>query len=278
MKILMLGTIILALLSGCGSTGATGSKGKAIFTKEQRKMADQIISIFENDTPVLQYGYSKKLDDGRGITAGRAGFTSATADMLEVIERYSKIDPENPLVIYIPRLKELAKDVDGSTKGLEGLERKWKKLGDDKVFRSVQDEVVDDYYYNAATVHAERLGVAYPLTMLNLYDAVIQHGDGEDLDGLSAMIKRATSKVGETPINGADEKQWLQAFMDTRRSVLINPHNKATQAEWSESVGRVDALIRLYNSGNLSLAPPIKMNAWGQEYTLPVQYKVTRNK
>ncbi len=277
MKILMIGLIVLALLGGCGGKGTTGSEsasyGKNILSKEQRQIADQIISIFENDTPVLQYGYSKNLGDGRGITAGRAGFTSATADMLEVIERYSKVDPENPLVIYIPRLKELAKDVDSSTKGLEGLERKWKKLGEEKKFRGVQDAVVDDFYYNAAVARAKQLGATYPLTMLNLYDAVIQHGDGEDPDGLSAMIKRATSKVGNTPANGTDEKLWLQAFMDTRRAVLINPRNKDTQAEWSDSVGRVDALIRLYNSGNVSLTPPIKMNAWGQEYTLPYRVK-----
>jgi chitosanase len=266
--------MVTFLLVSCGYKEAnkpdTTTQAEDILTAEQKKISNQIISIFENDTPVLQYGYSKNLDDGRGITAGRAGFTSATADMLEVIERYSKVDKENELAIYIPRLKELAKDVNSSTKGLEGLERKWKKLAEKKNFRKVQDDVVDDYYYKAAVSYAKQLGVSHPFTILNLYDAVIQHGDGESPDSLAAMIKRASSKVGGAPAQGVDEKQWVQAFMDTRRSVLINPANKETQAEWADSVGRVDALIRLFNTGNVLLTPPIKMNAWGQEYTLPV--------
>ena len=34
---------------------------------------------------------------GRGVTAGRAGFTSATADLLDVVERYTARVPGNPL-------------------------------------------------------------------------------------------------------------------------------------------------------------------------------------
>ena len=128
---------LLIALIGCGNKSttvfSTTPKTQATeliktgFTKEQRIIADQIISVFENDTPNIQYGYAENLYDGRGITAGRAGFTSATADMLEVIERYTARVPNNPLAIYLPRLKTLAIDESGSTKDLEGLERKWKE-------------------------------------------------------------------------------------------------------------------------------------------------------
>jgi hypothetical protein len=39
----------------------------------------QITSTFENSTLELQYDYVENIGDGRGITAGRAGFTSALA-------------------------------------------------------------------------------------------------------------------------------------------------------------------------------------------------------
>lgn len=269
--------LVLTTFIGCGNkTTATSippsPKTEAYlstgFDKEQRIIADQIISIFENDTPNIQYGYAEKLYDGRGITAGRAGFTSATADMLEVIERFTTLTPNNPLAIYLPRLKKLAKNESGSTKGLEGLERKWKKAANNPIFKTVQDNVVDDYYYNAAVKHANSLGITLPLTLLNLYDAVIQHGDGEDPDGLFAIIQGATEKVGGTPKKGIDEKIWLQAFMSIRRRILISPYNKETQEEWSESVSRVDELIKLYRNKHFFLAPPIIVAPWGASYTL----------
>ncbi len=50
--------------------------------------------------------------------------------------------------------------------------------------------------------HAERLGVSQPLTLLNLYGAIIQHGNGDSLDGLPAMIERVTSDAGGAPNDG----------------------------------------------------------------------------
>ncbi len=247
---------------GCVSVANTE---RLVFSQEQRLVADQIISVFENDTPRIQYGYAEDLDDGRGITAGRAGFTSATGDMLDVVERYTEMTPDNPLAKYLPRLEELAETEDDSTEGLDGLIEAWELAAEDEAFRKVQDEVVDEEYYVPATLHGEILGISWPLTLLNLYDAVIQHGDGEDPDGLPAMIARTNDAVGGSPMTGIDEGAWLQEFMAVRRSVLLNPDNTDTQEEWSESVGRVDTLIDLYRSGNLQLTTPIRINPWDDE-------------
>ncbi len=241
----------------------------SVFTLGQRNIADQIISVFENNTPVLQYGYAENLGDGRGITAGRAGFTSATSDMLEVIERYTEISPANPLAAYLPRLRELDETNSSSTQGLEGLVEIWhERAANDENFRNVQDQVVDDYYYNPATMRAETLGVSLPLTLLNLYDAAIQHGDGYDPDGLLAMINRTTNNVGGAPADGINEEVWLVEFMSIRRSVLLDPHNQQTQQVWAESVGRVDTLVELYQNNKLYLTPPIEINTWGTAFTL----------
>jgi chitosanase len=267
MKHIIVFVIVLFAIFGC-SSGTKTNNQSSIFSQSQRKTADQIISIFENDTPVIQYAYAENLDDGRGITAGRAGFTSATSDMLEVVKRYSEIVPNNPLAKYLPRLEELAKNEDGSTKGLDGLEDAWRECANDAKFRKVQDEVVDEWYYIPATKQAKSLGVKLPLTLLNLYDAIIQHGEGDDPDGLPSMIKQTTSNVGGTPKDGIDEKVWLQEFMRVRRDVLQNPHNQETKEEWSESIGRVDTLEDLYNKNKFYLELPIEIDTWGTAYTL----------
>jgi len=77
-------------------------------TAAQRLRADRLISTFENSTPVLQYAYVQDIHDGRGYTAGRAGFTTATGDLLVVVERYTRRSPINPLARYLPRLRQLA--------------------------------------------------------------------------------------------------------------------------------------------------------------------------
>ena len=240
-----------------------------VFTEDQRALADQIISVFENNTPEIDYAYAENLDDGRGITAGRAGFTSATGDMLIVVERYTQLVPGNPLAVYLPRLRELAAQESDSTNGLENLEAAWQTAAEDSIFCEVQDEVVDDEYYWPAVDHAEELGLLFPLSLLNLYDACIQHGDGDDPDGLPAIISRATTQAGGAPADDIDEHEWLRAFMDIRRAVLLNPANPDTREEWAASVGRVDELIAIFESGNVSLTPPIVISPWDSTFTLP---------
>ncbi|MDD3643600.1 MAG: chitosanase [Candidatus Krumholzibacteria bacterium] len=263
---------LAAVLGGCGDDGAGpggGGEFSVVFTDDQRMLADQIISVFENNWPEIDYAYAENLGDGRGITAGRAGFTSATGDLLEVVERYTEIAPGNPLAVYLPRLRELAAQESGDVDGLEGLEDAWAEAAGDPAFREVRDEVVDDEYYWPAVDHAGGLGMVFPLSLLNLYDACIQHGDGNDPDGLPAMIDTVTARLGGAPADGIDELEWLDEFMTVRRAVLLDPFDPDTKEVWAESVGRVDALRSIFESGNTDLEPPIVIAPFDTTFSLP---------
>jgi chitosanase len=261
--------IFLSLLNTFCSKETNVQTSTLPFNAEQRKIADQIISFFENDDPVLRYDYIENLRDGRGYTAGRAGFTSATCDMLEVINRYATQSANNALVRYIPRLKELCNTESASISGLEGLPEAWVQASKDPLFKSTQDKVVDDFYYQPAIRYTQSLGLKYPLSLLNLYDACIQHGDGEDPDGLKAMITKTSKAVNGTPSSGIKEEIWLSKFMDIRRATLLNPSNKDTQQVWAESVGRVDALKKLFQTQQYNLKKPVKLEVWGNTHSLP---------
>jgi|GEM_PF-585492 len=234
----------------------------------ERDIADQIISVFENSTTEIQYAYAENLDDGRGITAGRAGFTSATSDMLEVISRYTAVVSDNVLAGYVPRLEVLAASESDSTDGLEGLESAWAQAAEDPLFRFIQDQVVDEWYYQPAMDYADELGVSDPLTLLALYDTIIQHGDGDDPDSLSALIEQTTANMGGTPADGVDEEAYLREFLAVRRADLLNPHDASTQEEWAESVDRVDTLTRLLDAGNTSLTPPFSITTYGDMFDI----------
>jgi chitosanase len=120
---------------------------EAELTKEQKKRCEEYTSIFENDTIELQYAYVENIHDGRGYTSGRAGFTTGTADALEVIKKYTAKKPGNPLAKFIPELETLAKKSSGDVTHLSGYPAAWKECAKDAVFRQTQDEVSDEMYY-----------------------------------------------------------------------------------------------------------------------------------
>src|SRR3954468_15828795 len=116
----------------------------AALTPAQHHTADQLISLFENDTPEIQYCYIESIGDGRGFTAGRAGFTTATADLLLVAERYTQQVPDNPLAPFLPRLREVAEQGSDSTEGLEDLPDAWRQACQDPRQVAMQDAIVDE--------------------------------------------------------------------------------------------------------------------------------------
>src|SRR5262249_15328459 len=100
-------------------------------------------------------------------------------------------------------------------------------------------------------------GIKMPLVCAQLYDAILQHGDGEDPDGLGALIERTNAQVGGSPKNGISEEKWLAAFLKVRRSDLAYSYNPETGKEWAGSVSRVDVFVDLLAAKNLSLKGPI---------------------
>jgi chitosanase len=239
-------------------------KDELAFNKEQRLIADQFISIFENGTTEIKYDYAKDIDDGRGITAGRAGFTSATGDMLIVIEKYTELKPDNSLAQYQDELRkleklrydsngktdeEIEKDriASGSTENLDGLIEEWKDNAQSQDFRDIQDQVVSKLYYKPALKKAKVLGLKLPLSLLSLYDSNIMHGES----GLDDLIKEATKMTDDlTPKEGADEITWLINFNHNRRDVLIE-----AGFPWDGAVERITELEDLIEEENTHLAP-----------------------
>jgi hypothetical protein len=230
-------------------------------TPDQKRRAEQLTSIFENDTTDLQYSYFGYLGDGRGYTAGRAGFTTRDGDLLDVVERYTARVPGNLLAQYLPRLRQLAAAHSGSISGLGGIIPAWQNAAGDSIFRAVQDQVVDETYYQPAMAHVLELGLQTALGKAAVYDAIIQHGDGSDLDGLPALLSRTAAQVGGTPATGVNEQAWVDKFLHLRRSDLEHSYNPATRAAWADSVARVDVLLDIEAAGNWSLFGPINVDS-----------------
>src|SRR3954449_2297415 len=262
----LLALVMVALVALFAATTAGAAPG---LTHAQRLRTDKLISEFENSTSVIQYCYVVALDDGRGYTVGRAGFTSATGDLLEVAEMYTDEVPDNPLADLLPRLRELAANGDGSTDGLEALPQAWRDTCDDPRQRRIQDAVVDEQYYNPAVMEGRKRGLRKPLSIAAIYDAEIQHGGGEDPDGVPAMLKRAAKRAHGTPKKQqVTERRFLLAFIHVRRATLAHAHDPSTRAAWAEVVERADVWRQLVNTGQWKLAPPVRVHTPNYSFTI----------
>lgn len=273
-------SIFLVALVGCGSAGSetipetqndpvASAPKDAWLSAEQKHRAEQIISLFENDTIELQYGYVENIKDGRGYTSGRAGFTTATGDAVEVVKLYTEKKPGNDLAKYLPRLNELAESGSDDVGGLEGYPAAWAQAAEDSVFRAAQDEIVDREYYRPAMEASDQVGLKTALARACVYDTIIQHGGGEDPDGLPAILAKTEQSVGGTPKTGVDEKVWLKAFLKIRRHVLENASDPATREAWAQSTYRVKVLEFIEASGNYDLHGPIPIHVDWFDVTVP---------
>ncbi len=235
---------------------------------EQRRHADQLISTFENSTTEISYDYAEDLGDGRGVTAGRAGFTTATCDAFAVIDVYTTAVPGNPLARFLPELDQLCRDSSDDTTGLPAAQyvAAWKQAARDAAFRAAQDEIVDRDYYRPAMTAADELGLRSAIARAQLFDTAIQHGPGDDPDGLPALIARTTAKVGLP--SAAGEARWLAAFFDVRIADLRNPANRETAAAWRDSVDRVECMRRLVATGHVDLHGPMSFSVYGDDFTV----------
>jgi len=269
--LVVLGTVAIAVVYWPSLDGYRGAKlpdpsdpNLSLMVDAERKhRAAQITSTFENSTLELQYGYVENIGDGRGITAGRAGFTSATGDLLLLIRRYTDAKPDNVLAPYIPPL--VAVTGTDSVNGLDGLADAWTDAAEDPNFCRLQDQLVDELYFVPAMTMATDLGIETPLGQMIVWDTMIQHGAGGD-DGTWAIIEETQENVGAI---GQDESVWLEAFLDARLRHLFRMYRGTTENADASSESRVDALRSLLHRGNLALEPPLTWKVYGDKFELP---------
>lgn len=226
--------------------------------------AQQLTNVFENGTPAANYRYVKRLGDGRGFTCGRIGFTTATGDALEVIEQLTKKRRSNALARFLPTLRHLAARESGATSCLRGFERSWKTEARQSDFRHIQDETAFRLYGVPALRYANRVGVRSVLGIECLFDSALQHGDGEDPDGLAALVRETASRSG-TPsgrtLGGrkcatTSEAHFIEQFLSIRMAHLNHAHDPKTRGVWADSSDRCHALANLARTKNFNLKTP----------------------
>lgn len=227
----------------------TPNEGLATLDGDQKRRAEQLTSIFENADINPKYGWCDDIGDGRGFTFGRIGFNTGSGSGLELIEEYTRRKASNPLAKYLRNLRNSR----SSTSGLSGFCEAVAKAADDPVFRQVQDDKNDEMYYLPALKWVQKYGIKYPITIAQVYDAMIMHGEGLGDPVSIDYIFLATNKaLGGSPATGVDEIQWLYKFLEVRGRML-----KSNGWTWAQATKRLELFELLVDSKNYELGGPI---------------------
>lgn len=259
---------LAAALTGCGQIGSENISDKAekpsssasISEGILRKEVFALVSSAENsDTDYTkQYEYIEDIGDGRGYTAGIIGFTSGTGDLLDVVEHYTELKPNNELEKYIPALKKV--NGTDSHNGLgEAFEKAWRAAAKTDEMIQAQNDILDEQYMFPAVEYANKDGLS-PLGQYIYYDALVVHGSGDSEDCFEAIRDAALEKV-QTPSDGGDEADYLNAFLDARIPIM--------QLEEAHSdLSRIDAQRKFLNEENFDLKLPLEWTMYGDDFSL----------
>ena len=223
----------------------------------KKEIAQQIVSSAENSSLNWrdQFGYIEDIDDGRGYTAGIIGFCSGTHDMLELVEYYTDQVPDNPLAEYLPALREV--DGSDSHEGLDpGFTAAWKEAAATPQFQAAQEHERDRVYFDPAVAQAKGDGLR-TLGQFAYYDAIVMHGE----EGLQSIRADARAHA-DTPADGGDEVEYLNAFLDAR---VVEMKKEAAH----EDTSRVDTAQRVFlDNGNLDLNTPLSWAVYGEPFRI----------
>ena len=107
-----------------------------------------------------------------------------------------------------------------------------KEAGKDPKMKTAQEEAFDKLYLGPAFDWAEKNGFERPLSYLVIADSFLH--SGSMLDFLMAKFPE------KKPAAGGDERKWVKAYLDARRSWLKNHSNKILNG----TVYRADAFLR----------------------------------
>jgi chitosanase len=244
---------------------ADAATTKAVDLSDPRKkdIAMQIVSSAENSSLNwrAQFGYIEDINDRRGYTAGIIGFCSGTGDMLDLVEYYTRVKPNNVLAKYLPALRKV-----NGTPSHEGLDptftKDWKTAAKDKdkVFQDAQEHERDRVYFNPSVSQAKKDGLP-ALGQFIYYDAIVMHGDGDDRDSFGSIRMNAMKKA-KTPAQGGDLTAYLDAFLDARRVAMKHEEAHA-------DTSRVDTAQRVFlRNKNFNVDLPLTWKVYGESFSI----------
>ena len=213
----------------------------------------KLVGIAENSSTdwKSQINYIENINDGRGYTISIVGFCTGTGDFIQVLQEIQKINPNHPLVKFIP----LVKKVDGtsSVKGLEKLPSTIKDMGiDDQVFNEAMWRIIKKLYWNPALEYCKKHNLSSNLSKYIAYDTYLNFGQWD-----------YNKKYNLDTIPNGDETEFLTIFLNLKQRTI-----EADNSLGDKKNNRVDMQKKLLADKNFNLNLPINVSCYGDTFKI----------
>jgi chitosanase len=183
---------------------------------EIKNKIQKIVNVFESGTPDGDYGCISLYEDGpngiKQVTYGKSQ-TTEWGNLSQLVKLYINNNGKfsDQLIKYSDTIGRTSLVNDKNFISI------LKEASKDPIMRESQDSFFDTHYWEPAKKWFDKNGFKSNLAMLVIYDSFIHSGSI-----LKFLRERFTEKV---PVNGGDEKAWIEQYCQTRLSWLNNHSN-----------------------------------------------------
>jgi Glycosyl hydrolase family 46 len=188
-----------------------------ILTSQQKRIIERVVNAFETGSADGDYSNISIYNDGPGhirqVTYGRSQ-TTEYGHLGELVAMYVAANGEfsKDLKPYVSKIGHEALVENSDFKQL------LKKAGKDSVMQTVQDAFFDRTYFDPAMNWAADHGFIEALSALVIYDSFVHSGSILD------FLRRSFSEA--PPVEGGNERKWIEQYVNARHKWLANHSNK----------------------------------------------------
>jgi len=215
----------------------------------KKSLIQKIVNVFESGSPEGKYDTLVIYDDGvnntHQITYGRSQ-TTEQGNLSQLIEMYVENNGKYA-ADFVPYLEKIGSE---SLVDDENFKRLLKEAAQkDKTMKDTQDKFFDQFYWQPAVEFGKRNNFKLSLSMLVIYDSYIHSGS------IPMFLRKRFKEL--TPVNGGDEKKWIESYVDVRHQWL-KYHEKPILRK---TIYRTQVFINEMERGNCDLEKlPIDVN------------------
>ncbi len=219
-----------------------------MITPQNKTKILQVVNVFETGKPEGKYDSVVRYNDGpnkiRQITFGRSQ-TTEYGNLKRLIEKYIPMNGKfaNDFTSYVDKI-----GITPLTDDQNFINLLKTSARQDDIMRQCQDDFFDLYYYQPAYIWFNGHGFQAPLSLLVIYDSFIHSGS------ISNFLRQKFAE--KPPVNGGNENNWIEQYVDVRHDWLANHPNQILR----KTVYRTECFQEQIKNGNWQLDQPVVAN------------------
>jgi hypothetical protein len=207
------GTAVLQTLKQSSDPAVRSAALASLLTLQQEETVKKLLVGREG----TDYGSILELQSD-DLIYGIGEWSIKSGGLFRLLRSYT----QKPNAQYASQVKSLI--ATGAVEKTPGLNSMLTMAARDPVMRQAQDDLFRTDVIEKDLSVVQTLGLRLPLSIAIVCDTIVNSGSSS----IKKLADQATSKTGNSPKGGGDEKQWMMNFLDAR-SDFLKSHNQFPQ-------------------------------------------------